>query len=204
MPPEAVPLALTGKYGEQPGVFPSGSDEWAVSPYAEQASAEIDRQMGGGFALDLGYLFVAGHKLVRGNNIDVPCPVGTNKPGNPADAQGWLDPGRTLTNCAGTPTLGPFGLGPFFNSLANPTGLEFAGAPFIRLSAGLLDYNNDVADSVYHGLTVTALERWGKNLNLNANYTYSHVIDNGNFTTFINLPENQFDDRAERANATTS
>jgi hypothetical protein len=54
---------------------------------------------------------------------------------------------------------------------------------------------------VYHGLTVTALERWGKNLNLNASYTYSHVIDNGNFTTFINLPENQFDYRAERANS---
>lgn len=28
MPPEAVSLALTGKYGKQPGVFPSGPDEW--------------------------------------------------------------------------------------------------------------------------------------------------------------------------------
>ena len=32
-----------------------------------------------------------------------------------------------------------------------------------------------------------------KNFNLTANYTYSHTIDNGNFTTFINLPPNQFD-----------
>jgi hypothetical protein len=40
-----------------------------------------------------------------------------------------------------------------------------------------------------------------KNFNLTANYTYSHTIDNGNFTTFINLPVNQFDYGAERANS---
>jgi hypothetical protein len=38
-------------------------------------------------------------------------------------------------------------------------------------------------------------------VNLTANYTYSHTIDNGNFTTFINLPENQFDYQDERANS---
>ena len=31
--------------------------------------------------------------------------------------------------------------------------------------------------------------------------TFSHIIDDGNFTTFINLPQNQFDNRAERANS---
>jgi hypothetical protein len=36
---------------------------------------------------------------------------------------------------------------------------------------------------------------------MNANYTFSHIIDNGNFTTFINLPQNQFDNRSERANS---
>jgi hypothetical protein len=96
-------------------------------------------------------------------------------------------------------------LGPFFASLANPSGLEFGvpggpGAP-PTLSGGLLDYNNNVANAVYHGLTVTALERMGKLFTLTANYTYSHTIDNGNFTTFINLPVNQFDYAAERANS---
>ena len=36
---------------------------------------------------------------------------------------------------------------------------------------------------------------------MTANYTYSHVIDNGNFTTFINLPVNQYDYANERANS---
>jgi len=84
----------------------------------------------------------------------------------------------------------------------NPLGWEFSGAPFDNgLSAGLLDYNNNVANAAYHGLTVTVTEKWGKYLNLTANYTYSHTIDNGNFTTFVNLPPNQFDYSAERGNS---
>jgi len=182
-------------------------------PYAEQASLQIDRQIGKGLTLELGYLFVGAHKLVRGNNINVPCPAGTSKPNNPYTAQGLLNPDGTLTACEGTPTLGPFGLGPFFGYLNNPanpllpfnpSGLEFGVPsevlPAPTLSAGLLDYNNDVANAVYHGLTLTAVERT-KYFRMTANYTYSHTIDNGNFTTFINLPPNQFDYGAERANS---
>jgi hypothetical protein len=117
-----------------------------------------------------------------------------------------LNPSGSLTPCTGTPTLGPFGLGPFFANLANPSGLEFSvppfpGLPTSTISGGLEDYNNNVVNSAYNGLTITAVERWGKYLNLTANYTYSHTIDNGNFTTFINLPPNQFNYAAERANS---
>ena len=45
----------------------------------------------------LGYLFVGAHKLVRGNNINIPCPYGTAKPNNPYYAQGLLDPSGSLT-----------------------------------------------------------------------------------------------------------
>ena len=197
-------LTATGPSGAC-GVGSGGIQRNGRLPYAEQASLEVDRQFGKGLTLELGYLFVGAHKLVRGNNINVPCPLGTSKPGNPADAQGLLDPSGTLTPCSGTPTLGPFGLGPFFGTLTNPSGLEFgvpsAAAPAPTISGGLLDYNNNVADSNYNGLTVTLLERLGQLFNLTANYTYSHTIDNGNFTTFINLPPNQFDYGSERANS---
>ncbi len=192
-------VALTGACGVGAG----GIQRNARLPYAEQASLQIDRQFGKGLTIEAGYLFVGAHKLVRGNNINVPCPLGTSKPSNPADAQGLLDPSGSLSPCQGAPALGPFGLGPFFGSLANPSGLEF-GVPGVpgtsTLSAGLLDYNNDVANAVYHGLTLTAMERV-KYFRMTANYTYSHTIDNGNFTTFINLPPNQFDYSAERANS---
>ncbi len=172
-------------------------------PYAEQASFEVDRQFGKGFTLNLGYLFVGAHKLVRGNNLNVPCPVGTTKPAAqvadplPEAAPGWLNPDGTTTPCTGIPTLaasGPLaGLGPWFDGALH-SGLQ-------TISAGLLDYNNGVANAAYHGLTATAIEKWGQYLNLTANYTYSHTIDNGNFTTFINLPPNQFNYAAERGNS---
>jgi hypothetical protein len=203
----------------------SGGMDHNVSriPYAEQASAEIDRQFGKGFAVNLGYLFVAAHRLVRGNNINVPCPVGTqdNKQvANPTDSNLWplapaflgfkdWVPGKlnadgtfsscsdgTPTNPSGAPILGTgalAGLGPFFAGAGPFSGLQ-------NMSAGLLDYNNGVANAVYHGGTLTVMERV-KYFNLTANYTYSHTIDNGNFTTFINLPVNQFDYKAERANS---
>jgi outer membrane receptor protein involved in Fe transport len=182
------------------GVGEGGMEHNSRTPYAEQASAEIDHQFGGGLAVNLGYLFVGAHKLVRGNNINIPCPAGTTKPGpNPDPLPEWM-PGLvngdgTLSPCTGTPTLGTgalAGLGPFFGGVFG-SGLQ-------TLNGGLEDYNNDVANANYNGGTVTVIERM-KNFNLTANYTYSHTIDNGNFTTFINLPVNQFDYAAERGNS---
>ncbi len=189
------------------GIGEGGMDHNARTPYAEQASLEIDRQFGKGFAINLSYLFVGAHKQVRGNNINIPCPVGTTKSGPPTDPStlfpggppvwvpGLLDASGTLSPCSGTPTLGTgvlAGLGPFFGG-AVASGLQ-------TLSGGLEDYNNDVANAVYHGGTLTVIERV-KNFHMTANYTYSHTLDNGNFTTFINLPVNQFDYSAERANS---
>ncbi|HXY24095.1 MAG TPA: TonB-dependent receptor [Candidatus Acidoferrum sp.] len=191
------------------GVGEGGMEHNSKIPYSEQASFEIDRQLGGGFALNLGYQFVGAHRLVRGGNINIPCPVGTTKSGPPTDplalpvptAPGEWVPGLvnadgTLSACTGAPTLGTgalAGLGPFFGGALN-SGLQ-------TISAGLMDYNNDVAKAAYHGLTVSGRERIGGHFNLTANYTYSHTLDNGNFTTFINLPVNQFDYSDERANS---
>jgi hypothetical protein len=108
---------------------------------------------------------------------------------------GLMNANGTFSPCPGTPTLGTgalAGLGPFF-------GGPF-GSGLQTLSGGLEDYNNDVANAVYHGGTLTLTER-RNHFNLTANYTFSHTIDNGNFTTFINLPVNQFDYAAERANS---
>jgi len=228
--PTAYPtVSLTGTCTLTPegpagacGVGSGGIQRNARLPYAEQASLQIDRQLGKGLTVEAGFLFVGAHKLVRGNNINVPCPYGTSKPNNPYTAQGLLDPSGSLTPCTGTPILGPFGLGPFFGFLGpyngvnpnapnpnpllpyNPSGLEFgvpnAVLPAPTISGGLLDYNNDVANANYNGLTLTAIERV-KNFRMTANYTYSHTIDNGNFTTFINLPPNQFDYGSERGNS---
>ncbi len=208
------------------GVGAGGMDHNdSETPYAEQASLEVDHQFGRGFAVNAAYLFVGAHRLVRGNNINVPCPLGTTDPTQNAgvttisgvdsaivDPGYWplappnlfpdAVPGKLLPNgkfstCAsGVPVLGTgalAGLGPWFAGAGPDSGLQ-------SMSYGLLDYNNGVANAAYSGGTLTAIERI-KNFNLTANYTYSHTIDNGNFTTFINLPPNQFDYKSERANS---
>jgi len=205
------------------GIGEGGMDHNSRTPYAEQASFGLDREFGHGFALNLGYIFVGAHKLVRGNNINIPCPMGTTDPGevaNPTD-QGFWRPGNipfppvfhdwvpgmvkangkfstcpSITDPSGHPTQGTgalAGLGPWFQGAGPSAGLQ-------TMSSGLEDYNNDVSNAVYHGGTLTAIERI-KNFNLTANYTYSHTIDNGNFTTFINLPVNQLDYHDERSNS---
>ncbi len=203
--------------GDECGIGEGGMDHHvSKTPYAEQASAEIDHQFGGGFALDVGYLFVGAHRLVRGNNINVPCPVGTSwtaaelaANGGPTDplgdwVEGQLHANGTFSTCSnGTPTLGTgalAGLGPWFGGCCNIGIPALLGTGLQTISAGLLDYNNGVAHANYNGLTVTGLERW-KYFNLTANYTYSHTLDNGNFTTFINLPVNQFNYNAEYGNS---
>ena len=186
------------------GVGSGGMEHNSKIPYAEQASFEIDRQFGRGLAVDLGYLFVGAHRLVRGNNINVPCPLGTTDPNqaaHPTDplpewSPGLLSANGSFSTCgAGTPTLGTgvlAGIGPWFGG-ALGSGLQ-------TISAGLLDYNNDVVNTSYNGGMLTVLERV-KNFSFSGNYTFSHTLDNGNFTTFINLPVNQFDLAAERANS---
>jgi hypothetical protein len=191
------------------GVGSGGMEYNSKLPYAEQASLEIDRQFGRGFALSASYLMVEAHHMVRGNNINIPCPVGTTKSGTPTDpltlgpggppewVPGLVNADGSISACSGTPTLGSgalAGLGPWFAGAAVNSGLQ-------TISAGLMDYNNDIANAIYHGLNITGIEKIGQYFSLTGNYTYSHTIDNGNFTTFINLPVNQFDDAAERANS---
>jgi hypothetical protein len=98
-----------------------------------------------------------------------------------------LNPDGSLSNCVGTPRL----------LAGKPVFTDAGEFP----EAGLLDYNNGVVNAAYHGMTLQVTERLGKRFYLNANYTWSHIIDNGNFTTFINLPQNQFDNVSERSNS---
>src|SRR5262249_37192803 len=132
-------------------------------PYAHQASVEIDRDLGKGLTVGVGYLFVGAHRLVLGNGLNTPCPQGTHKPGNPANAQGWLNPDGTISNCEGTPLL-LAGKPVFTDSLEFPNG-------------GFLDYNYNPVFATYHGMSIQVIEKAGKYFNLNANYTYSHIID---------------------------
>jgi hypothetical protein len=143
-------------------------------PYSEQGSLEIDREIGKGLVLNVGYLFVSAHHQVRAENLNV-CPTGGATTG--------------LFTCAPSPAPLP----------GYPTGkATFSG---VLVPVGLIYYTDNSGNSVYHGATVSVTERFGTNFRLNANYTFSKTLDDGTFTTFVSTPQNLYNRAAERANS---
>jgi hypothetical protein len=143
-------------------------------PYSEQASLEIDREIGRGLVVNVGYLFVAAHHQVRAENLNV-CPPGGA-------------------------TTGPFPCAPAPPPLPGfPAGKSnFSG---VLIPVGLLYYTDNSGNSAYNGVTFSVTERAGQYFQLNANYTYSKTLDDGTFTTFVSTPQDFYNRAAERANS---
>jgi hypothetical protein len=159
-------------------------------PYSEQANLEIDREIGHGLTVSAGYLWVAAHHLVRAENLNVcppfGAPAGTTVP--------TINPG--IPNCppAEAPPVGwPAGKAFFYNGL-NP-----GGSPAYS-NSGLLYSTDNTGNSSYNGVTLQVTER-SKYFSLNANYTLSHTLDDGTFTTFVSTPQDLYNRSLERANS---
>jgi len=195
--------------GQVPAQFISGScppfnctagdglvDPRSKIPYSEQANLEIDREIGRGLTVSAGYMWVAAHHLVRAENLNVcpfhDAPAGTTIP--------EVTPGN-LFQCAPTPappTNYPAGKD-FFGYPAAP-GNPPGGGPAYN-NAGLLYFTDNSGNSVYNGLTLQVIERFRQNFSLDANYTFSHTIDDGTFTTFVSTPQDLYKRSLERANS---
>ena len=156
-----------------------GIDHNSRIPYSQQASLGIDQELGKGLVLSVGYLFVASHKQVRPENLNV-CPPG----GLANDAT--FCPAAHLVN-------------PAFVNDKLPDGRDAFSGPLYS-NAGLMYYLDNSGVSVYHGGSVSLTGRM-KNFNFNANYTFSHTFDDGTFTTFVSTPQDLYNRNAERANS---
>ena len=142
-------------------------------PYSMQASLEINREVGNGFTIGAGYLFVAAHHLLR-STLGNLCPVEGIATGNyPCPPAGPAPPGY-------------------------PAGKNYySGIP--RYPAGLICCNDLTGNSAYHGGTFQVNKTAGRLFNINASYTLSHTMDDGTFATFISVPEDVFRRGLERA-----
>lgn len=146
-------------------------------PYSEQGSLEIDREIGHGLVLNVGYLFVSAHHQVRAENLNV-CPPG----------------GSTGANSGG---IGCAPAGPPLPGFAAGKD-NFSG---VLLPVGLIYYTDNSGNSVYHGATLSVTEHAGQYFRLNANYTFSKTLDDGTFTTFVSTPQDLYKRGQERANS---
>jgi hypothetical protein len=171
----------------------TGLDRNSRIPYSEQASLEIDREIGKGLVLSAGYLFVVAHKLVRPVNLNV-CPSAGGSDG-PFSCPSAFDAFEAGTNAGVLP-------------IASDNTIDLPGLVGIKSAfsgplypAGLLYFLDNSGNSVYHGLTFSVTERAGNYLRLNANYTFSRTLDDGTFTTFVSTPQDLYQRELERANS---
>lgn len=184
LPPGTVPPPLLTSAFENlinNGSFPNNSlfvqggtmvDRNLRPPYSEQASLEIDREIGKGLTIDLGYLFVAGHHLVRPIDLNVGPPIGVE-----------TGTGKLIYNFAINDP----------NIPAPPFGSHGTN--------GIFYFTDSTGNSVYHGVTLQVIEKAGKYFSLNANYTLSHTLDDGTFVTFVSTPQSNSQRNLERANS---
>jgi len=184
LPPGTVPPPLLTSAFENlinSGSFPNNSlfvqggtavDRNLRPPYSEQTNLEIDRTLGKGLTVSAGYMFVAGHHLVRPIDLNVGPPIG-KETGTNKDIYAFAinDP----------------------NIPAPPGGSHGTN--------GIFYFTDSTGNSVYHGMTLQAIEKAGKYLTLNANYTLSHTLDDGTFVTFVSTPQSNAQRGLERANS---
>lgn len=182
LPPGTVPPPLLSSAFENlitSGAFPVNAlftqggtavDKNLVSPYSEQASLEIDRELGKGISVGVGYLFVAGHHLVRPIDLNVGPPIG-KETGTNKDIYAFAinDP----------------------NIPAPPGGSNGTN--------GIFYFTDSTGNSAYHGLTLQVAEKGNKYFSLNANYTFSKTMDDGTFVTFVSTPQSNAQRNLERA-----
>lgn len=184
LPPGTVPPPLLTSAFENlinNGSFPLNSlfvqggtmvDRNLKPPYSEQASLEIDREIAKGLTIDIGYLFVAGHHLVRPIDLNVGPPVGV-------EASTGRDIYAFALNVPGIP--------------APPGGSNGTN--------GIFYFTDSSGNSVYHGGTLQVIEKPNKYFSLSANYTLSHTLDDGTFVTFVSTPQSNAQRDLERANS---
>jgi hypothetical protein len=183
----AATLITTGQNPPNFNTGPAGSlvtnsgggiDRNSRIPYSEQASLGIDQELGKGLVLSVGYLFVASHKQIRPVNLNV-CP-----PGGLTNA---------ATSCAPASAVG------FANNKLADGRDAFSGP--LYSNAGLMYFLDNTGVSVYHGGTISVNDRIGKYLRFSANYTFSHTMDDGTFTTFVSTPQDLYRRDLERADS---
>jgi hypothetical protein len=196
----AATLVLTGQNPPNFSTGPAGTvvtnsgggwDRNARISYSEQASLQIDQQIGKSLVVSAGYLFVGSHKQVRPMNLNV-CPPA----GFPASTAypNWVPSGATSCPRA-------FGANPDANSSDKLADGKDAFSGPLFSNAGLMYYLDDTGVSVYHGGSLSVTDRIGPYLRFGANYTLSHVRDDGTFTTFVSTPQDQYNRALERADS---
>lgn len=140
------------------------------APYSQQTSFEINQQIGSSLSIGAGYRFVAAHKLVRNQLLAVSDPIGVF----PGTGKYMYDYGVEIPGFSAPP----------------------GGKPGSSFGLAWLDGSGN---SAYHGGTLQLSQRFSSVFQVGANYTFSKVLDDGTYITFVSIPQSLRQRELERA-----
>jgi hypothetical protein len=173
------------------------------NPYGIQASAALEFQPFKDTVLSISGVHVRGVHLGSFYNVNQPDPSGSvlvhNSNGSAScknvyfDFASPLNPGGPITppNCTAYPS-----------QMVIPTVPHVAGVPGFRDPQFSVFFEADSKwDSVYDGLLVNLNKRLARNFSFAVSYTYSHSIDDGPNPSFVLIPQDSANFRAERASS---
>ena len=173
------------------------------NPYGIQASAALEFQPFKDTVLSISGVHVRGVHLGSFYNVNQPDPSGSvlvhNSNGSTScknvyfDFASPLNPGGPITppNCTAYPS-----------QMVIPTVPHVAGVPGFRDPQFSVFFEaTSKWDSVYDGLLVNLNKRLARNFSFAVSYTYSHSIDDGPNPSFVLIPQDSANFRAERASS---
>jgi hypothetical protein len=159
-----------------PDLFAGTAYEPTGSPYELQYNLNVQREVTHGTVLSVGYVGQVSRHLWGQTNI------------NPPECNG-PEAGTFSTNCKALPTPGDPTSGASFCHATGDVSLFGVPAcainPLLNPSFVALTSENATGAESYNSLQVSLHREFGHNLTFQANYTWSHCIDDGSFTTSL-------------------
>jgi Carboxypeptidase regulatory-like domain len=153
-------------------------------PFSEQASLEVEHQIGNDFYVSLGYQWMHASRLPVYTSINADCPghVEANCPRLPSGKEYFCN--------APTTALCP----PLPLNIGAPT----PGGP-ADTNFGFVLYVKPIGFSLYNAGTLSLRKAFSHHFNFLANYTYSKSIDIATTVNLPNTPENYLHPEFDRA-----
>lgn len=140
------------------------------TPYVDQGSLSLEREIGERFAVSATYLYVHGQHLIRARDANLPDPTIEDYPVYSGD-------GSTFTGqYYHVASFGTWQMTPSV-SCAWPPCVNDVQRPIPQLDS--VNVFESAAESIYHGLTISARRRMTRGFYFRLGYTFAKAIDNG-------------------------
>lgn len=140
------------------------------TPYVDQGSLSLEREIGQRFAVSATYLYVHGQHLIRARDANLPAPTIEEYPVYSADGSTFTGQYYEIASFGTwqmTPSIG----------CAWPPCVNDAQRPIPQLDS--VNVFESAAESIYHGLTISARRRMTRGFYFRLGYTFAKAIDNG-------------------------